>query len=296
MLRWGIIGVGAAGRARARAIQADPRSRAVAGFRGQPEAVGLPPAQDLGSLLRACDAVTICAPDRAHPELVRLCLSEGKHVLVEYPLAGSAEVGAELFDLARRFGRLLHVGHIEVLGPVMARLRGLCRGRRLLEGSLRFTSPPRKGTYGVASANLARLHRILDLLGPPDALRLVERGPQLLRAALRFGEARLDLDLRHGEDQPRALRLRLRLEGPAPSFLELHDRQLIEDGVPVALPEHRGLFLEDQLAASARILDGAPPYVDEARVLQLLALGDALVRASPEGGFTELRPGPRPPG
>ena len=41
MLRWGIIGVGRAGAARARALAADPRAEAVLGVRGDPVAAGL---------------------------------------------------------------------------------------------------------------------------------------------------------------------------------------------------------------------------------------------------------------
>lgn len=292
MLRWGVIGVGIAGKARVRALQQDPRATPVWGFRGQPEAVGLPRAPDLGSMLGACDAVAICSPDTSHPDLVRAALSSGLHVLVEYPLAGSAEVGRDLFDCARRWNRSLHVEHIEVLGPAMARLRERCQGRDLRVGALRWTGPCRKGTYGVAHANLSRLHRVVHALGLPSALRLVERSPRHLRAALQLAGGTLDLDLRHGEDLPRQLHLRLELEGPGPTVLELRDRQLFEDGVQVELPAHPGLFLEDQLCASARILDQAPGYVEQARVLDLLALCDSLVRASPEGGWA---PFPSPP-
>lgn len=294
MLRWGVIGVGVAGRARARAIRQDPRSTAVWGFRGQPEAVGLQRASDMATLLRDCDAVAICSPDTTHPDLVRLALSAGRHVLVEYPLAGSAEVARELYEAACRWQRALHVEHIEILGPAMARLRELTRGRTLRTGHLRFTGPCRKSTYGVAHANLARVHRIVDSLGCPEALRLVERSPRLLRAAFRVAGGVLDLDLRHGEDLPRQMHLSLELEGPGPSRIELRDRELFEDGEPVALPEGPSLFLTDQLAATARILDGTPSYIGEDRVVGLIALSDALVRASPEGGWSAFPPPPRP--
>jgi biliverdin reductase len=285
MLKWGVIGVGRAGQARARALHQDPRAQPLYGFRGQPEAVGLRRVEDLGEMLRRVDAVAVCTPDATHPDMVRACLSAGKHVLVEFPLAGSAEVGRELFDLARRHGRILHVEHIELLGAAAVTLRALARGSRLRAGRVTFSGGARRGTYGVAHCNVARLHRLLDAVGLPDGVQLQDRSPRHLRARLTYDQARVELDLRHGEDLPRRTSLRLELEGADGTslLLEQVDESVWKDGVAVDLPAVPGLFLQDQLAATARVLDGAAPYVSEERILQVLSLADALVRASPDG-------------
>ncbi|MCK6504966.1 Gfo/Idh/MocA family oxidoreductase [Myxococcota bacterium] len=285
MLKWGVIGVGRAGQARARALHQDPRAQPLYGFRGQPEAVGLRRVEDLGDMLRRVDAVAVCTPDATHPDMVRACLSAGKHVLVEFPLAGSAEVGRELFDLARRHGRVLHVEHIELLGGAALTLRSRARGLPVRGGQVAFTGGTRKGTYGVAHCNVARLHRLLDAVGLPDGVQLQDRSPRHLRARLAYGAARVDLDFRHGADLPRRTTLRLELarEDGSLTLLEQVDEAVWQDGQPVDPPALPGLFLQDQLAATARILDGAPPYVGDERVLQVLSLADALVRASPDG-------------
>ena len=287
MLKWGVIGVGRAGQARARALHQDPRAEVLYGFRGQPEAVGLRRVEDLGDMLRRVDAVAVCTPDATHPDMVRACLSAGKHVLVEFPLAGSAEVGRELFDLARRHGRILHVEHIELLGAAAQGLRDRCRGLRLQGGQVSFSGGIRKGTYGVAHSNVARLHRLLQAVGLPDGVQLQDRSPRHLRARLRHGGAVVALDLQHGEALPRQTSLRLELARPdgAVTVLEQRDDALWQDSQPVELAPVPGVFLQDQLAATARILDGAPSYVDELRILQVLSLADALVRASPDGSW-----------
>lgn len=285
MLKWGVIGVGRAGQARARALHQDPRAEVLYGFRGQPEAVGLRRVEDLGDMLRRVDAVAVCTPDATHPDMVRACLSAGKHVLVEFPLAGSAEVGRELFDLARRHGRILHVEHIELLGAAAGAMRARAAGLAVRGGHVHFTGGQRRGTYGVAHCNVARLHRLLDAVGLPDGVQLQDRSPRHLRSRLRYGATLIELDLRHGEDLPRRTALRLELaRGDGSSvLLEQVDEAVWQDGVPVPLPALPGVFLQDQLAATARILDDAAPYVSEERILQVLSLADALVRASPDG-------------
>lgn len=289
MLKWGVVGVGRAGQARTRALHQDPRSEPIYGMRGQPAAVGLRSVSDLGEILRFVHAVAICTPDTTHANLVRMALAADRHVVVEFPLAGSAEVAADLLHLAAQRGRVLHVEHIELLGGAARVLREGSVGRTLRSGSVRFTGGCRKGTYGIASANVARLHRLVDAVGLPDAVQLKGRSPRHLDAWLRYGDAVVTLDFRHGDDLPRSTVIRLELdeEGGGSTVLEQQDGAVTQDGRPLATPPVRPLFLQDQLVATARILDGAEPYVSDQRLLEVLSLADALVRASPDGGWTE---------
>lgn len=57
------------------------------------------------------DAVVVCTPAAAHYEIVRQCLSAGKHVLSEKPLALSVEEAEELTRLSSEAGKVLMVGH-----------------------------------------------------------------------------------------------------------------------------------------------------------------------------------------
>ena len=281
MIRWGVIGVGIAGRARARALAADPRATPVLGYRGSPEAVGLEAAPSAAAVIAAVDAVAICAPDEAHPALVEAALRAGKHVVCEFPLAATARDARRLLDLARQQGTVLHVEHIELLGGAAQWLRA--HAPQPTAGLIGFTSA--RASAPIAIGNLARVHRIMDVLGAPDALRIDLRAPKALQGALRFGGVEIALDFRFAPGLPRETRLRL--DTPQGTVAQ-HNRTITLDGTPVALPQTGGLFAADQRHATARILDGAPPYVSEARLIAALALVEALDHA-PLGAWLPLR-------
>ncbi|MCB9758690.1 MAG: Gfo/Idh/MocA family oxidoreductase [Alphaproteobacteria bacterium] len=285
VVRWGIFGVGRAGRARARAIAADPRAQLVGGWRGDPASVSARAFASAEALLAEVDAVAICSPNALHAAQARKALDAGVHALVEFPLAGSASEARALLQQAAAVGRVLHVEHIELLGPAAEALRAWCRGRRLVSGSVRFTS----GHSGwladpalalsVAHRNVARLHRLADAVGLPEVARVQSRGPHYLEAILRVGAAEVGLSLRHGPGLARHTEMALRLDDGA-SILQ-SGRDVFVDGVRLALPAGPGLFAADQRCATARILNGAGPYVDPDQVLAVLGLADDLRQRPP---------------
>ena len=67
---------------------------------------------DLARLLadERVEAVVVAAPDRFHSAIATEVLRAGKHVLVEKPLAGTAEEASALADLVQRTGLVLQVG------------------------------------------------------------------------------------------------------------------------------------------------------------------------------------------
>ncbi|HYP49073.1 MAG TPA: Gfo/Idh/MocA family oxidoreductase [Thermoleophilaceae bacterium] len=71
------------------------------------------------------DAVAIATPVPTHAELARRCLSAGKHVFVEKPLAQSVAAAEEVVDAAREVGRVLMVGHLLEYHPGLVRLKEL---------------------------------------------------------------------------------------------------------------------------------------------------------------------------
>jgi UDP-2-acetamido-3-amino-2,3-dideoxy-glucuronate N-acetyltransferase len=71
------------------------------------------------------DAVAVATPAATHYELVKQCLTAGKDVFVEKPLALSTEQGQELVALAERGARILMVGHILLYHPAVVKLRQL---------------------------------------------------------------------------------------------------------------------------------------------------------------------------
>ena len=71
------------------------------------------------------EAVAIATPPHTHYSLVRKALEAGKHVLVEKPLARTADEAAELIALADQLGQVLMPGHTFLYSPSVNKVRGL---------------------------------------------------------------------------------------------------------------------------------------------------------------------------
>ena len=64
-------------------------------------------------VFRLADAAVVSVPTERHREVAGACLEAGLHVLVEKPIAVDLEQSDALVALARKRGRVLHVGHVE---------------------------------------------------------------------------------------------------------------------------------------------------------------------------------------
>ena len=290
IVRWAIAGAGVAGRARGRAILADPEATLVRAWRGDPAALGVPAAPDFDALLDAdIDAVAICTPDDTHASLVQRALEADKHVVCEFPLAGDRFRARDLYELAAGRKRTLHTEHIELLTPAARWLRGRVLGRRLLGGSVRFSGGVRPRATSVAHANIARLQRLIDAVGSPGSLAVRWRDDTHLQAVLHYsgnpdrydGMAEVHVDFIHGADLPRRTELVLELTGG--TVMQL-GRTVLDRGIPVTLPDGPGLFAADHAAAMACIRGTGLPYADPARVVEGLTLADRLAGAPITGG------------
>src|SRR3954469_7223316 len=71
------------------------------------------------------DAIAIATPVHTHYELAIAALKAGKHVLVEKPLAPSAELVTRLIDEADRRGLTLMVDHTFLYTPAVQKIRQL---------------------------------------------------------------------------------------------------------------------------------------------------------------------------
>jgi predicted dehydrogenase len=277
-----VVGYGRAGRARVRAIEAHPGAALTCIVsREGGDCARLRDALDRPDV----DAVVVCTPNMLHPEPAHAALHAGKHVCVEFPLAPSVAKAQALFAHARATGRVLHTGHIELLAPSQRMQRerlaalGPVRG-----GELVFTGGA-DGWIGddalagsPALRAVARLHRLVDLLGPATvtAASLERDGAAYaLAAELAFGAAigggaapRVVLCEKRGPDLPRA------------THWSIACANGVLDDPPDA--SAHGVFLADVASFVAQVVEGAPSYVTELRILHVLALVeqiDARVRA-----------------
>jgi predicted dehydrogenase len=79
------------------------------------------------------EAVSIATPPRTHYSLVKQALEAGKHVLVEKPLATTADEAEELVELAAGNGRVLMPGHTFLYSPAVNKVRDLIASGELGE-------------------------------------------------------------------------------------------------------------------------------------------------------------------
>ena len=82
---------------------------------------------------RSVDAVVIASPNRWHHEHALRCIDAGKAVLLEKPMAMTAEQCAEIHAAAKRAGVPLQIGFVCRFAPAVAMVRSLIESGRLGE-------------------------------------------------------------------------------------------------------------------------------------------------------------------
>jgi predicted dehydrogenase len=145
-LRAGVVGAGFIGRVHARAVRT--LGHVVAGVAASSPQRSREAAGDLGAL-RAydtadelvesddIDVVHVCTPNHLHAPVVRKALLAGKHVVVEKPVAVSAEQAGELVRLWQDTDRVVAVPFVYRFYPTVREARDRLRGEgvRLIHGS-----------------------------------------------------------------------------------------------------------------------------------------------------------------
>jgi predicted dehydrogenase len=156
-----VIGAGHLGRIHARKLAALAGVRLVAvvdpleGNRRQAsEECGAASYADVAEVLGAIDAAVIAVPTRHHHAVGLACLARGIHLLVEKPLASTAQEADELVAAARKGRALLQVGHVERFNPALAAAWPHIRGPRFIEAS----------RFGVFSGRSTDIGAVLDLM------------------------------------------------------------------------------------------------------------------------------------
>jgi len=93
--------------------------------------------RDLDAVLadRSIDAIDICLPTWLHDSVAIEAMREGKHVLVEKPMALDGFAADRMVNSARRYRRVLMTAHVLRFLPEYAALREAARGH-----SLRFAA------------------------------------------------------------------------------------------------------------------------------------------------------------
>ncbi|MGQ3676021.1 Gfo/Idh/MocA family oxidoreductase [Xanthobacter sp. TB0139] len=158
-LRVGVIGVGIMGSNHARVLSALPEAELVAVAdpdQAQAERVaqflGCDAVSDHMDLLAlGLDAVVVAAPTHLHHDVALDVIGSGTSVLVEKPIASSAEEGREIVAAAKAKGVTLMVGHVERFNPAVRAVKEAIRGEQLLSVAITRVGPfpPRMSNVGV---------------------------------------------------------------------------------------------------------------------------------------------------
>lgn len=217
VIRWGVIGVGRFGKIHARVIASLPGCQLAAlSNRNAPRLAEA--ALEFGTAEKDChldyrellarpdiDAVSITTHWRDHHEVALAALEAGKHVLLEKPMAATAEQCRELLRAAATAPGHLMVGHICRFDPRVTLARDAIAGGRLG----RIVSMHARRNLPKAPGNI-RLDKISPLIGDGihDAdlmMWFLGRAPTEIYARnLRVGEYRhpdLGWAMLHFDDQ-----------------------------------------------------------------------------------------------
>ncbi len=315
MVGFGLIGTGYAATRRAEFLAQDHRGRLVAVAGHTWEKV-----QQLSSTYSAVacghwrdvlghpevEIVIIATVNALHGEIARQALVQGKGVLVEYPLALDYAEAQEICHLARQRGLFLHVEHIELLSPmhqvlrdIVPKLGPLQTGRSV---HLVAQQPaPRKWTYHYGLfgfpfiASLARINRLLDLLGPVARVFCTHRMHGLDEGYYRSCYASAQLHFTQGayvelvygkgeyiwEHQQH-----FSLYGTQGGVLFNGDQGVWvtpQQQHPLNLPSRQGLFYQDMNNVLNHLTQGTPLYTRPEQSLAALRVATAL-QASAQSG------------
>ncbi|MBN8981951.1 MAG: Gfo/Idh/MocA family oxidoreductase [Rhizobiales bacterium] len=188
-MRVGVIGAGVMGTNHARVLAGLPDVTLVGIVDPLPahraraeEIVGCKTYQTVDELLDAgVDAVSIAAPTHLHRDVSLACIARKIHVLVEKPIASTAEEGHEIVAAARKAGVTLMVGHVERFNPAVAAIKQAIKDEEILSIGITRVGPfpPRMSNVGVV-IDLA-VHDI-DLIRWFTESDIVDVQPQLASA------------------------------------------------------------------------------------------------------------------
>ncbi len=199
-VRTAVVGVGHLGKEHARILSELPHAELVGVVDVDPrqaeavaERCGTTAYNDYHDLLDRVDAVSVAVPTTQHHQVASTFLRCGVAVLVEKPLASTADQGVELVRLSRTHEALLQVGHIERFNPAFEELV-----RRPFRP--KFVTCERLGPFTGRSLDIGvvldlmihDLDVLLALVGAPldsvEALGLSVVGPEedVANARLRF--------------------------------------------------------------------------------------------------------------
>ena len=144
-VRIGIVGTGYIGNVHGRIYSRDERAEIAALYDIIPEqaeitarAIGGNVCLSRDELMKNCDAVLICAPNKTHKDIALHAIAEGKHVFCEKPFAIGTKDALELRDAASASRCVFQVGHNRRFAPVYQKLKELLQSDKPHSGHIKM--------------------------------------------------------------------------------------------------------------------------------------------------------------
>jgi len=103
----------------------------------------------LEELIKDSDIISIATPTDKHHEIALKCIKNGKHVLIEKPIADTLEKALEIKYYAEKFGSIVMVGFTERFNPVIRQLSNYITDPTFIECRRMGSLPSRKPSTGV---------------------------------------------------------------------------------------------------------------------------------------------------
>ena len=149
--------------------------------------------QSLGEFAELIDAASVATPTNTHFAIARSLLEQGKHLLIEKPIAEDTAQASELARLATERQIVLQVGHVERFNPVLSALEARLTHPRFIEAHRLSPFPNRSTDIGVVlDLMIHDLEIILHLVRSPvqsiDAVGVpvLSRREDIANARIRF--------------------------------------------------------------------------------------------------------------
>ncbi len=199
-LRVGVVGVGHIGKNHARLYAQLPGAEFTSIFDTDHEKAvalaqeyGAHAASSLEEFASEIDAASIATPTSSHFAVGHALLEQGKHLLIEKPIAETPEEATALAELAAQKQLVLQVGHVERFNPVLGALEERLTHPRFIEAHRLSPYPNRSTDIGVVlDLMIHDLEIILHLVRSPvqtiDAVGVpvLSKGEDIANARLRF--------------------------------------------------------------------------------------------------------------
>ena len=139
------------------------------------------------------EAATLATPTESHHEIGSILLREGKHLLIEKPIASTTEHAQELAAIASEHQAILQVGHVERFNPALEALEEQLKKPRFLEVTRISPYPNRSIDIGVVlDLMIHDLEIILHLVRSPVVsidpvgIPVLSRGEDIANVRLHF--------------------------------------------------------------------------------------------------------------